>query len=131
MNGPGSDFFLAIAMMMIMITRSSAAPNYLLNSCSNSSTYAVNSTFSNNLNIVLRSLSTNAATSSTGFDTTSAGVGTNDAVYGLFMCRGDQNTTECSDCVATAVRQQPQRINCPRNKVGVLWYDECMVRYDN
>lgn len=94
--------------------------------CSNT-TFTPNSKYQTNLNTVFHSLSSNATTP-TGFSTAAAGTGTTKAaVYGLFLCRGDQNATACSDCVATATTQN----YCPNSKEAVIWYDECMVRYSN
>uniref|UniRef100_A0A803M248 Gnk2-homologous domain-containing protein n=1 Tax=Chenopodium quinoa TaxID=63459 RepID=A0A803M248_CHEQI len=107
-------------------------PHYLDNNCPNS-TFATNSKYKSNLNTLFKSLSTKATTNPFppgGFYSTSTGNGTSDAVYGLFLCRGDQNITGCGDCVKTATTTDLQRY-CPNSRVAIIWYDECMVRYSN
>ncbi|KAK3431828.1 hypothetical protein EUGRSUZ_E03786 [Eucalyptus grandis] len=48
---------------------------------------------------------------------------------GLFLCHGDVSTATCSDCVTTGKRDILQK--CPNQRVSVIWYDECMLRYSN
>ena len=52
-----------------------------------------------------------------------------EVIYGSFLCRGDLAPVDCQTRVATA-REVVQR-NCPVEKVAVIWYDECMLRYSN
>ncbi|RXH94002.1 hypothetical protein DVH24_016069 [Malus domestica] len=99
---------------------------YLYHVCSNTTTFTPNSIFQSNVNHLLSTLSSNA-NSSTGFynDTVQT---TNNAVYGLFLCRGDvAGTDACETCVANATAEAPQR--CPIEKEAVIWYDDCMLRY--
>ncbi|KAJ8773700.1 hypothetical protein K2173_006350 [Erythroxylum novogranatense] len=90
------------------------------------------STFRANLNGLLSSLSSNSTNSTqyylNGFYNASAGRNP-DEVYGLFLCRGDASTEECRDCVATATREIIQL--CPAQKVAIVWYDYCLLRYEN
>ncbi|KAL9230726.1 hypothetical protein vseg_006040 [Gypsophila vaccaria] len=96
---------------------------YLDSRCSNNMAFAPNSKYQTDLNSVFRSLTSKAAT------TTSATTMENTA-YGLFLCRGDLTTAACQDCVATACLDLSQSY-CPLNKVAVIWYTRCMVRYSN
>ncbi|CAI9763347.1 unnamed protein product [Fraxinus pennsylvanica] len=64
-----------------------------------------------------------------GFFNSQAGRGLPDTVYGLFLCRGDVNTTACQQCVETATTEVLQR--CPKEKRATIWYDYCMLRYSN
>ncbi|CAA7053897.1 unnamed protein product [Microthlaspi erraticum] len=50
-------------------------------------------------------------------------------VYGMFLCRGDINTTSCSDCVHKATREAAK--NCTNKKEAFIFYDMCMVRYSD
>ncbi|KAK9706469.1 hypothetical protein RND81_07G127300, partial [Saponaria officinalis] len=84
-----------------------------------------------NLNTVFRYLAANAIDNPTGFYSTSAGRLTSQPVYGLFQCRGDQNATACSNCVSTVTNIALPKKYCPNIEVGIIWYDECMVRYSN
>ncbi|KAI9082142.1 hypothetical protein K1719_035882 [Acacia pycnantha] len=50
-------------------------------------------------------------------------------IYGLFQCRGDLATADCSHCVAQAVSQLGTI--CPDFTGGALQLDGCFVRYDD
>ncbi|KAG6641605.1 hypothetical protein CIPAW_09G086000 [Carya illinoinensis] len=76
--------------------------------CANS-TFSQNSLYNSSLNSLLSSLS--------------------DPVYGLFLCRGDVTSLMCRTCVAAATKEFAAK--CSREKVAVIWYDECMIRYSN
>ncbi|KNA06552.1 hypothetical protein SOVF_179980 [Spinacia oleracea] len=115
---------------IILIPKSISLPTYLYNSCPNN-TFAPTTKYKTNLNTLLHSLSTNVSTNPTGFYATSAGNGTRDAIYGLYLCRGDQNTTSCTDCVKTATTTDLPQTYCTNSIVATIWYDECMVRYSN
>ncbi|KAM2579624.1 hypothetical protein TB2_005023 [Malus domestica] len=99
---------------------------YLSHACSNTGTFTPDSTFQSNLNRLFSTLSSNA-NRSTGFYNASVKT-PNNAVYGLFLCRGDVlGTDACETCVATATGEFPQL--CPIEKEAVIWYDDCMLRY--
>ncbi|KAM1442500.1 hypothetical protein ACFXTO_010476 [Malus domestica] len=102
--------------------------DYLFHICPNTTTFTPNSTFQSNLNRLLSNLSSNANRSTSFYNTT---VQTpNNAVYGLFLCRGDVlGTDACETCVANATAGALQR--CPIEKEVVIWYDDCMLRYSN
>ncbi|WJX21098.1 hypothetical protein P8452_10569 [Trifolium repens] len=57
------------------------------------------------------------------------GFGTTNAVNGVFLCRGDVNSTTCMNCVTTAATDITRR--CPNQTESIIWYDECMLRYTN
>ncbi|XP_074307563.1 cysteine-rich receptor-like protein kinase 25 isoform X2 [Silene latifolia] len=116
--------------LLLMIPSLTATPNYLFNICANT-TFPANSLYKANLNTVLNSLSTHVAKTHSGFYITESGNRTKDAVYGFYLCRGDQNASSCADCVTTATTTDLPNTYCPSSKVAVIWYDECMVRYSN
>ncbi|XP_056686851.1 cysteine-rich receptor-like protein kinase 25 [Spinacia oleracea] len=126
--GKSSSQIISIFMLIIlmMISKSTSAPNFLANTCSNNSQYHTN------LNTLFRYLTTNA-TNPTGFHqaVSSNGNTTNEAVYGNFLCRGDQNISTCHDCVTTATTTDLPTTYCPNRKDAIIWYDECLVRYSN
>ncbi|XP_021719626.1 cysteine-rich receptor-like protein kinase 10 isoform X1 [Chenopodium quinoa] len=126
-----SKLKIIITLLLHLISKSTSSPTYLYNFCSNTTIFATNSKYHTNLNKLFKSLSSNATTNPAGFDITSAGTNTSDTVYGLFLCRGDQNITACSDCVKTATTTDLPKSYCPNRKVAVIWYDECMLRYSN
>ncbi|XVE51175.1 hypothetical protein DITRI_Ditri02bG0018300 [Diplodiscus trichospermus] len=90
--------------------------------------FPVNSTYQANLNNLLSSLSSNATRGNRLFYNTTSGRNS-DVVYGLYLCRGDISSSNCADCVSTARNEVTQR--CPVEKIAVIWYDNCLVRYSN
>ncbi|GKV19292.1 hypothetical protein SLEP1_g29577 [Rubroshorea leprosula] len=103
--------------------------NYLYHFCYNSSSLAGNSTYKDNLNHLLSSLSNASnSTSDDGFYNITSGREPN-TVYGLFLCRGDVITEICQKCIASAAIDVAQR--CPTGYEAVIWYGQCMVRYSN
>ncbi|XP_038690286.1 cysteine-rich receptor-like protein kinase 10 [Tripterygium wilfordii] len=122
--------FLRMSMAVVFLFlglafTSEADPNYVFHECSNTTTFNPNSTYQSNLNLLLSSLASNS-TSNDGFHNTTTGQ-TPDTVYGLFLCRGDVPTDVCQDCVTFATQDVVQR--CPVQKVAVIWYDQCLLRY--
>ncbi|XP_039169834.1 cysteine-rich receptor-like protein kinase 25 [Eucalyptus grandis] len=121
-----SSFFFFI---FVQNFSAEAAPTYLKHFCARISFFTPNSTYESNLNTVLSSLSSNATTNTNGFATSTAGQDRPDQAHGLFLCRGDVSISTCSDCVATGKRDVLRR--CGLQRVATIWYDECMLRYDN
>ncbi|XP_042519245.1 cysteine-rich receptor-like protein kinase 10 [Macadamia integrifolia] len=81
------------------------------------------------LNILLSFLSSNAtSTSNNAYHNATVGQSPN-TVYGLYYCRGDVARDVCRDCVNSAVNDIVK--SCPNGEVGVIWYDECTLRYSN
>ncbi|KFK30811.1 hypothetical protein AALP_AA6G029200 [Arabis alpina] len=110
---------------------SASAQDPVLNHvCSDRTTYSRNSTYSNNLQTLLSSLSLSSANTSysTGFQNATAGQNT-DMVYGLFLCRGDLSPESCLTCVAFSANEI--LIRCPIETQAVLYSDECMLRYSD
>ncbi|XP_050288760.1 cysteine-rich receptor-like protein kinase 10 [Quercus robur] len=108
---------------------SEAVPSYRFHICSNSTTFIPNSTYQSNLKDLLLSLSSNS-TREIGFYNNTVGQNPETSVYGLFLCRGDLTPDACQDCVSTATNEIVQQY-CPVEKVAMIWYDECMLRYSN
>ncbi|KAL0688131.1 hypothetical protein Bca4012_087808 [Brassica carinata] len=103
-------------------------PTYIYHLCPNTTTYSRNSTYSSNIRTLLSSLSSNSRSSSTGFYSTAAGQSP-DLVFGLFLCRGDLPPEVCGNCVVFAASDTLKK--CPEEKIGLIWYDECMLRYSD
>ncbi|KAJ4703237.1 Cysteine rich receptor like kinase [Melia azedarach] len=124
--------FLLLSILSCLISFATAAdPAYRYHICSNGTTFARNSTYQSNLNLLLSSLPSTASGNnafSTGFFNTTVGQDPN-RVYGMFLCRGDLTTSSCQDCVNFATRNATQR--CPLEKELIIWYDECLLRYSN
>ncbi|KAK9681726.1 hypothetical protein RND81_10G023400 [Saponaria officinalis] len=115
---------------LLLIPNSTPLPTYLISICANN-TLPTNTLYKTNLNTVLNSLATQVNKTHSGFGITASGNGTKDAVYGFYLCRGDQNASSCVDCVKAAATTDLSKTYCPSSKVAVIWYDECTVRYSN
>ncbi|KAF8030656.1 hypothetical protein BT93_E2945 [Corymbia citriodora subsp. variegata] len=127
-----SCFAISLSLLFFINFLSTAsALTYLFPACPNTTLFSPNSTYQSNLNTLLSSLSTAAAATNNtdGFAYATAGKSPPDRAYGLFLCRGDVNASTCSDCVANATQVILQK--CPNQRVSVIWYDECMLRYSN
>ncbi|KAL3740574.1 hypothetical protein ACJRO7_021795 [Eucalyptus globulus] len=106
-----------------------AAPEYLYHDCPNATLFTPNSIYRSNLHALLSSLSSAAPGSTSGFANANVGQNPPERAYGLFLCRGDLNSTTCGRCVAAGERDILQR--CPNQRVSIIWYDQCMLRYSN
>ncbi|KAI6704424.1 hypothetical protein NL676_007386, partial [Syzygium grande] len=127
-----SCFTISLSLLLfffINFLSTESAPTYLYHYCSNTTLFSPNSTYQTNLNTLLSSLSAAAPNNTDGFANATAGQNPPDRAYGLFLCRGDVSAATCSDCVATGTQDILQR--CPNQRVSVIWYDECMLRYSN
>jgi hypothetical protein len=120
-------FLSVLTFLFLNLVTQAAAQTYLYHVCENS-TVAQNSIYTFNIKSLLSSLSSNA-TGNVEFHNTTAGQTTSNPVYGLFLCRGDVTADVCRRCVANATQELATK--CSREKVAVIWYDECMVRYSN
>ncbi|KAI6704393.1 hypothetical protein NL676_007355 [Syzygium grande] len=120
---------LSFCFFFIKISSTEAAPEYLYHDCQNTTLFTPNSTYQSNLHTLLSSLSSAATNSTNGFANATAGQNPPDRAYGLFLCRGDLDTAMCSECVTTGKQDILQR--CPNQRVSVIWYTECMLRYSN
>ncbi|KAM1766238.1 hypothetical protein TB1_005176 [Malus domestica] len=119
---------LIFSVFTLLSFPTSTDADYLAHICPNTTTFTPNSTFQSNLNRLLSTLSSNA-NRSTGFYNATV-QSTNNAVYGLFLCRGDVvGTDACQTCVTTATAEAPKR--CSVEKQVVIWYDDCLLRYSN
>lgn len=86
--------------------------------------YAPNTTFDNNLNLLLSTMS------KTTMHNNTATVGREpNTVFGLFQCRADLSSQDCKKCAETATRDV--KIRCPYKREIYMWYDECLLRYNN
>ncbi|MED6158457.1 hypothetical protein PIB30_032902 [Stylosanthes scabra] len=114
--------FILISIAMLM-KQSDCTPTYNHHVCSHP--LMENATnrdvFQSELTFLLDILS--SAASSESFHNTTIST----RLYGLFLCRGDVSTKTCENCTITA--SQEIKSMCAWNSTGVIWYDECMVRY--
>ncbi|KAK7271539.1 hypothetical protein RJT34_27514 [Clitoria ternatea] len=117
-----------LVFMTLFPTASAQSPNYVGDDCQNSTAQALTPIFQTNLQNTLTWLNSNAATSK-GYNHTTTGTGTVDAVYGLYDCRGDVTSFFCQFCVSTAASDILSR--CPNRTSAVIWYNYCILRYSN
>ncbi|XP_061984640.1 cysteine-rich receptor-like protein kinase 10 [Populus nigra] len=118
-----------LSLLSLAIITQAQDPTFLSYYCPNTTTFTRNSTYQANLNLLLSSLSSNATRNNiNGFYNVSAGQDP-DAVYGMFLCRGDVSNSVCRNCVNFAAKDVLER--CPIEKVAMIWFDECELRYSN
>ncbi|XP_010418086.1 PREDICTED: cysteine-rich receptor-like protein kinase 10 isoform X2 [Camelina sativa] len=103
-------------------------PTFVAYDCRNERNFTRNSTYFTNLRALLSSLSSRNASYSTGFQNATAGKDP-DRVTGLFLCRGDLSPEVCRSCVRFSVNESLTL--CPNQREGVLYYDECMLRFSD
>ncbi|KAL5730993.1 hypothetical protein ACHQM5_003762 [Ranunculus cassubicifolius] len=104
------------------------AQTHVYEFCNLGGNYTANSTFQNNLNLLLSSISTSNSLNNSKFLNKTAGRDP-DAAYGLFQCRGDQTSESCKKCAATAAKSIITQ--CPFRKESVIFYDECLIHYSD
>ncbi|XP_068639276.1 cysteine-rich receptor-like protein kinase 10 [Aristolochia californica] len=127
LSKPSTHLLLLLSSLLTLthlILLTSGAPLYY--TCPVSGNYSSNSTFGTNLDLLLRSLVSNA--SSTGFGNETRGSGV-DEVYGLVLCRGDVTQDVCRGCLQSGSLEIRQL--CPTSRDASVWYDECRLRYSN
>ncbi|CAJ1958719.1 unnamed protein product [Sphenostylis stenocarpa] len=125
-----------VGSIIILFTMARAQSlNYMgvdcLNSTTKEQTLTLTLTFQTNLNKTLSWLSSDAATSK-GYNHITTGNGStvaDDAVYGLYDCRGDVTGPFCQFCVSTAASEIVRQ--CPNRSSAVIWYNFCILRYSN
>ncbi|PHU26584.1 hypothetical protein BC332_04916 [Capsicum chinense] len=101
-------------------------PNLRYGECGDNGNYTENSTYKNNLNTLLTSLSSRI--DKYGFY--NASIGQNgDRASVIVLCRGDVELEECRNCVNNVVQKLGQL--CPNQKEVFGGYDGCMLQYSN
>ncbi|KAB1206632.1 Cysteine-rich receptor-like protein kinase 25 [Morella rubra] len=120
---------LIVITFLTQLTRTEAAATYLYHDCPNATSFDGNSTYQSNRNHLLASLSSNATRNTRFFNATASSGNSDDALYGLFLCRGDVAVDECRDCVDGDKEDVVD--SCPLRKAVVAWYDHYMLRYSN
>lgn len=119
---------LSFLLLTLFQRGNSDDPNYVSFKCPNEAyTYTTGSSFEGNLNDTLFThLLPNA--SRIPFSTYTTGLGI-DQVYALYYCRGDISIQSCHHCVQFASLKILQA--CSHLKDGIVWYEECTLRYAN
>ncbi|CAN7010029.1 unnamed protein product [Brassica oleracea var. botrytis] len=113
------QFFIIHSVSSLNITN-----EYLNHKCFlNQGIYNSGSEYEDSLNILFRKVRTDDY-ARTGFMHLTKGPAS-DSVTVMFQCRGDSYGSKCRTCADTAVAGFRKR--CPRNKGGIIWYDQCFL----
>ncbi|GLJ19713.1 hypothetical protein SUGI_0357160 [Cryptomeria japonica] len=123
----GTTFLSTLFNLLLVTNFPSVICTYVGSRCDNTSTFANGSTYSTNLNLVIKDLYVNAPKSS-GFNISSRGQSPN-KVYGLLQCTGNISTERCSKCAVEANNSIHDL--CPSDIGGKIWLDDCFMRYHN
>ncbi|GAA0166483.1 transmembrane signal receptor [Lithospermum erythrorhizon] len=119
-------FSISFCVLIIILPAYAQAPEPLYHYCPNTTTYNQSSNYQANLKRLLSNLSS----ANTLFLNTIEGNNNEpDVVYGMVLCRGDINNDACRECVEAATTEIIQR--CPIQKESIIWYDQCMLRYND
>ncbi|KAK6917367.1 Gnk2-homologous domain [Dillenia turbinata] len=124
--------FLFICILTFQSLTIKASPTFLYRVCQNTNTtsFSSKSSYKTNLNTLLSSLESNSTTVTNGFyNNNTVGNQASNTVYGLFLCRGDVSNDTCQTCVTATPNDLNQ--SCSSAKVGITFYDECLLRYSN
>jgi hypothetical protein len=120
--------FFLFAIFMLTAQAAGQTTNFLYHFCINDKgNYTANSTYEENLNHLLPSLSSNTEIDY-GFYNSSYGQNS-DEVHAIGLCRGDVNPDVCRGCLNDAASLL--KLLCPVQKEAIGWYDYCMLRYSN
>ncbi|KAK1626510.1 hypothetical protein QYE76_000825 [Lolium multiflorum] len=109
------------------VSQGGQVPGTYLPSCSTTGNYTEGSQFKRNLEQLLDTLSS-AAASNDWFQTSTVGTG-GDKVYGLIMCYADSTAAQCLDCLALA----PAWITtlCQGSRNASAMHRSCLLRYSD
>ncbi|OAY63346.1 Cysteine-rich receptor-like protein kinase 25 [Ananas comosus] len=129
MDALSPSYFLLISLLccLPLLLHGGDDDPLLDRTCGDTGNYTANSTYEYNLRQLLPYLSS-VASLSDGFSNASTGESL-DQVFGLALCRGDVNATDCRTCLDRASSGILQL--CPYNKTAIIWHDFCLLRYSN
>ncbi|KAM7522748.1 hypothetical protein LguiA_012650 [Lonicera macranthoides] len=120
-------FFTSILIHLVGLAI--AQPDPLSHHCTNlRGNYTSDSVYRSNLDAALSTIRLIANSSVYGFYNSSVGESI-DTVSALALCRGDVERDACAECVRNATFTL--RELCPVQKIAVVWYNNCMLRYSN
>ncbi|WCJ20313.1 cysteine-rich RLK (RECEPTOR-like protein kinase) 25 [Euphorbia peplus] len=120
------DLSVTLSLFLSLAILTAAQPP-LYHICPSTTTFAINSTYRNNIDSVLTSLSKNTYLQD-GFSRDSYG-NPPDEVYGLSLCTAGISSDNCKNCVSNATKDIVQR--CPVEKNAIVWYDFCLLHYSS
>ncbi|XP_057953168.1 cysteine-rich repeat secretory protein 38-like [Malania oleifera] len=121
-------FFYLLSFALLLQAQTILGDDPLYYICSKAGKpFPKNGTYDTNLKKVLDNLSMNAP--KTGFANSSAGGGKDNVAFGLALCRGDTNFTDCKNCIADARTELHNQ--CGNNRSAIVWYDYCLLKYSD
>ncbi|OEL25062.1 Cysteine-rich receptor-like protein kinase 10 [Dichanthelium oligosanthes] len=123
----GIHSIIAVAVVTVVTLPLTAAQPYWSSTCAGG-TYAANSSYHGNLELLAAALPANASATPAGFAKGTVGAVPNQ-VSALALCRGDTNATACRKCVAAAF-PGAQR-DCSDTKDVTFYQDDCVVRFSD
>ncbi|KAK3124228.1 hypothetical protein QOZ80_7BG0583590 [Eleusine coracana subsp. coracana] len=103
---------------------------YVCPDCSVKSSSNRGASFDANLLRLRDSLRDMVAANASFLNAAFSGGDAEDTVYGLAMCLADAERADCAACLAGAADELPAT-RCASHRDMVLWYPQCLVRYDN
>ncbi|KAH7836348.1 hypothetical protein Vadar_000205 [Vaccinium darrowii] len=109
----------------VIIHGSLVTAQFLTEICSNKGNYTAGSNFKINLyRVLFNSLYVDSSNSI--FSNRTEGQDP-DTVYGLFLCQGNVSAADCQNCIYIASQTILSR--CRFRKEGIIWLNQCMLRY--
>ncbi|KAK9675948.1 hypothetical protein RND81_11G043500 [Saponaria officinalis] len=120
-------FILTLLASSILGSVSSKIPNFIYSNCQEQNSYISGSAFEVNLNDTLFDHLRPKA-SKVKFSNFTVGSGA-DRVNALFYCVGDVDAQTCQSCVDAAANKITDV--CKSSKEGIVWFEECTLRYAN
>ncbi|CAH8261566.1 unnamed protein product [Arabidopsis lyrata] len=118
-----SFHILAIQLLIRSVSSLNITNEYLNHKCRvEQGKYQPGSEYEKDLNSITGNVATEKFVN--GFVHSAIKDGTNSATV-IFQCRGDSYRSKCNSCYATALAGFRKR--CPRNKGGIIWYDQCFL----
>ncbi|KAH9675736.1 Receptor-like serine-threonine protein kinase [Citrus sinensis] len=119
---------LSFLFIFAFIHQTSAEDDPRIKVCDSSTNNTLDSAFSSNLGIALKTLQNNTAQTGFSFTTISAS-NSSQPVTALALCRATITQSECQECMDSAVLSI--RRVCPDQTTAQIWHTYCMIRYSS
>jgi hypothetical protein len=121
-----SSFSIYLLTISLLLQTIFGASSYLNHVCSSSGNFTTNDLYESNLRKLMGNLYYQTPPQGFGL-----GIVGQDPykTYGLALCRGDAEVSDCRTCVNEASSEIHKL--CPYNKGAIIWYDNCLLKYLN
>jgi hypothetical protein len=125
-----SRLLLFLSPIFILVTLATTQPSFIYYACSNvQGNYTTKSTYEENLNHVLSSITSNTDIDDGFYSISSDGAQEPDKVFAIGLCRGDLKQDVCRSCLNDSTVALTQ--HCPNQKEAIGWYGNCSLRFSN